>query len=225
MNQYESTQMLIEYLDPPTIKSALMQRSASSESPTAVIQLTTVTPKDAQERLANSVMRYGFANSPYGECLIAQSDETICHLSFFDASSRDNELEALKEHWSGVSFLRDDPIVVATANYIFSETLTLQDQPPLQVLVSGTKFQQRVWQSLLQIPAGQLITYSRLAEMAGHPTAHRAAASAVAKNCVGYLIPCHRVVRSTGVIGQYRWGTERKHAMIARELGLNMPYN
>ncbi|MCR9199095.1 MAG: MGMT family protein, partial [Planctomycetaceae bacterium] len=84
--------------------------------------------------------------------------------------------------------------------------------------VRGTVFQVNVWRALLEIPTGQLVTYRQVAQLAEHPQAVRAVGTAVGRNPIGYLIPCHRVIRSTGVIGGYRWGTTRKRLLIATEL-------
>jgi AraC family transcriptional regulator of adaptative response/methylated-DNA-[protein]-cysteine methyltransferase len=93
----------------------------------------------------------------------------------------------------------------------------------LRALVSGTTFQIRVWRALLQLSPGQLTTYGRLATAVGNPAAARAVGTAVAQNPLAYLIPCHRVIRETGVVGNYRWGRIRKRVMLAWETAGKMP--
>jgi AraC family transcriptional regulator of adaptative response/methylated-DNA-[protein]-cysteine methyltransferase len=96
-----------------------------------------------------------------------------------------------------------------------------QENESIQLHLKGTPFQLKVWKALLEIPAGEVKTYGNLAEDIGHPKAYRAVGSAVGQNSVAFIIPCHRVIASTGVIGNYRWGSERKIAMFGREVAQN----
>jgi len=100
---------------------------------------------------------------------------------------------------------------------IFSRNRPTRAPSPLRVLVHGTAFQVRVWQALLKIPSGMLVSYGSLAAALNRPAAARAVGSAVGRNSLAYLIPCHRVIRETGIIGDYRWGSVRKRALVAWE--------
>ena len=104
-----------------------------------------------------------------------------------------------------------------TARRVFARPREGVSKFPLRAYVEGTAFQLRVWRALIQVPPGRLVSYGALASAAGFPEAARAVGTAVGRNPLAYLIPCHRVIRETGVIGDYRWGTERKQALVAWE--------
>jgi AraC family transcriptional regulator of adaptative response/methylated-DNA-[protein]-cysteine methyltransferase len=161
----------------------------------------------------------GYAETPFGRALIAESPRGVCHLSFADGSGDGVEWEALRKHWPAAAVQRDDAAAARLASVIFNPPAGERSSPPLKAFVRGTAFQVRVWRALLQIPGGQLTSYGRLAEAIGQPTASRAVGSAVGRNPVSYLIPCHRVIRETGAFGEYRWDPVRKKAMIAWENG------
>ena len=162
-------------------------------------------------------IRAGFADTPFGEALIAQSPRGICRLEFLNAEdARDTALMHTQTAWSGATFIRDDESAAEAAKGIFpAQSNTGND--PIQVLVKGTKFQVKVWRALLSIGNGELSTYAEIAERIQSPKAHRAVGSAIGKNELAYLIPCHRVIQSTGGLGEYRWGKIRKKSMIAFE--------
>ena len=112
---------------------------------------------------------------------------------------------------------RDDAMAARLATKIFTRPADSVAQPPLRAFVRGTPFQLRVWRALLQVPPGTLTSYGRLAHAIAKPAAARAVGTAVGRNPLAYLIPCHRVIRETGVIGDYHWGRGRKQAIIAWE--------
>ncbi len=166
---------------------------------------------------------YGLGTSPFGACLLARTQRGICGLEFIDPPNNsdpgDDPVHALTARWPNATLREDTPgtrhLVEAIFNDGFDDELRTRTQHLLHL--PGTNFQLQVWRALLHIPAGSAISYQGLAERLGHPKAARAVASAVAQNRVGYLIPCHRVIRSTGAVGGYRWGTARKQAILARE--------
>lgn len=181
---------------------------------------------------------FGFAESPFGKCLIAESPRGICHLSFSDFKKNGVGLTAIQKDWPYAKLHRDDSHAAKLAGRIFtsaksastnrSRTLSQKqlhnrshqinsNSSPLRAFVKGTAFQVRVWRTLLNVPQSTLTTYGHLAKAVGKPTATRAVGSAVGKNPVAYLIPCHRVIRETGVTGEYHWGKIRKRAIIAWE--------
>lgn len=200
------------------IRNALVLAVERHEETARIIRINRANSIDSSGQHAQRLIRYGVGNSPYGSCMIGETEEGICHLSFFDKPSPEPEIAQLQKQWPDASLIQDDSAIKSTATRLFASGAKGKDSEPIEILVRGTDFQVLVWRTLLQIPSGSLVTYAKLAELAGRATAHRAVASAVARNHLGYLIPCHRVVRSTGIVGDFRWGTVRKQAMIAREI-------
>jgi AraC family transcriptional regulator, regulatory protein of adaptative response / methylated-DNA-[protein]-cysteine methyltransferase len=160
------------------------------------------------------VIHYGIHDSPFGTYLIAATEKGICQLNFIE----DNEKQVLADletNW-GQATLIEDP--AATEKYhrkIFADTKTEKEQ--ITLLLKGTNFQIQVWQALLKIPFGEITTYEEVANLMGKPSATRASASAIARNNIAWLIPCHRVVRKIGDSGQYRWGAPRKKIILGYE--------
>ena len=160
----------------------------------------------------------GFADTPFGKCLVAESPRGICHLSFLEEGGEASAWEELKSEWPLARVSRDD----AAAQKIIRPAFARRNgagSAPLRAFVTGTPFQIRVWRALLRVPPGYVVSYGRIAEAIGHPTALRAVGSAVGRNPIAYLIPCHRVIRETGVFGGYHWDPVRKRAMLAWESG------
>jgi AraC family transcriptional regulator of adaptative response/methylated-DNA-[protein]-cysteine methyltransferase len=169
------------------------------------------------QRGAGLTIRHGFSPSPFGDCLVAVSREAICHLCFVEKGQERLHCEELRRNWPLALLLADDTIRDRPAiQSIFAPTKS-GDHEPLRLLLQGTTFQLRVWQALLALPQGAMISYQALAGCLGHPTASRAVAGAVAANPIGYLIPCHRVIRKSGELHHYRWGSVRKKAMLGWE--------
>lgn len=168
-------------------------------------------------------MKTGFCETPFGEALIAQSPRGICRIALLDSpSDRDAELENTRTAWSEATLTRDDESATAAASRIFSGETT-SERDPIQVYVRGTKFQVKVWRALLTIKKGELTTYGEIADRIQSPNAHRAVGSAIGKNDLAFLIPCHRVIQVSGRLGGYRWGETRKKSMIAFEQAQKFP--
>lgn len=184
------------------------------------ISIEAMTPGDFKRNGANLTIRYGFGPSPFGELLVASTTRGICALSFTDEGNRDCEIQAMRDAWPLAEFARDDTNARDIAETLFS-TATARARP-LHLAVEGTNFQIQVWNALLRIPAGMVCSYGQVAHTVGRPRAARSVASAIAANPVGYLIPCHRVIRNSGVLGEYRWGKSRKAAIIAWERSLDL---
>jgi AraC family transcriptional regulator of adaptative response/methylated-DNA-[protein]-cysteine methyltransferase len=181
------------------------------------VSLHAVTPAEWREGGKGLAIRYGIHDSPFGRCLLATTDRGICALRF--ATGSDERLvRELRDEWPGAELVSDKSRTKAYADRIFGHERVGE---PLPVMVRGTNFQVRVWEALLRIPSGQLASYADVAAAVGAPKASRAVGSAVAANPVGFLIPCHRVIRQSGIIGDYRWGTARKKAMLAWESANN----
>ena len=162
-------------------------------------------------------LEFGFATSPFGECILAEGPRGICYLAFSESRQRREAEARLAEAWPAAVRKRNDAAAVRLADRVFRPAPGDVLEPPLHAMVSGSTFQVRVWQALLQVPVGSLVSYRGLATAIGQPAAARAVGSAVAANRLAYLIPCHRVIRETGVVGEYRWGQLRKRALIAWE--------
>ena len=156
---------------------------------------------------------WGIHSSPFGDCLVAQTDRGVCHLSFFD-DDPSNNLERLQHDWHRSELMEDSAATGKTYGHIFSREAPAQ---PLPLVLKGTNFQIKVWNALLRIPEGSLLSYSDLAGHVCTPRATRAVASAVGANPISYLIPCHRVLRKSGALGGYAWGPTRKRVMLGWE--------
>jgi AraC family transcriptional regulator of adaptative response/methylated-DNA-[protein]-cysteine methyltransferase len=179
------------------------------------VNIQAASPGEIKSGGAGWTIQAGFGPSPFGRCLVAQSPRGICHLSFVDGDSKAawDELEAL---WPNAHWRRDDDGAHALLNQIFIRP-SQSGATRLTAYVRGTAFQVRVWRALLRVSSGQVTTYGRVASAIGQPTACRAVGSAVGSNSIGWLIPCHRVIRETAALGDYRWGASRKRAMLTRE--------
>ena len=180
------------------------------------IQTEAVTPGEFKSHGQGIHIDYGFHPTPFGECLLALTGRGICFLAFVDGD-RLKALELLKEGWSNAILsekpARTGPIV----QRIFQPAREKQSEP-LSLHLRGTNFQIKVWEALLNLPEGQLTSYETLSRQMGCPRGARAVGHAVGRNPIAYLIPCHRVLKKTGEIGQYRYGTIRKHAILGWEM-------
>jgi len=159
----------------------------------------------------------GFADSPFGRCLVGEGPRGICHLSFVGSEDGRPEWVELHDNWPRARLHRDDSAASRLAERVFKRPVRSHSRPALRAFVQGTAFQVRVWRALLQVQPGTLVSYGRLAAALDQPGAARAVGTAVGQNPLAYLIPCHRVIRETGVIGDYRWGQVRKRAILAWE--------
>lgn len=178
------------------------------------VTLEAASPGEIKSRGAGLRIRAGVADSPFGHCLLGESPRGICHLSFFDDGGRDPAIAEMQADWPLAEVVWDDGHAERLARRIFADA---EPATPWRLFVRGSAFQLRVWRALLQVRPGTLVSYGKLAAAAGHPQASRATGSAVGSNAISYLIPCHRVIRETGICGHYRWGAVRKRSMLARE--------
>ena len=180
------------------------------------ITYESVTPGEYKSQGKGLEIQYGVQDSPFGFCLIATTHRGICKLSFFDnKNASTGAINELEREWAGATVSENQPASAEIADTIFGNYNNQEGS--MRLLLKGSPFQLKVWEALLSIPEGEIWSYQKVAQALGKPSGVRAVASAIAKNNVGYLIPCHRVIRSTGALSNYRWGVERKAAMIARE--------
>ncbi len=182
-----------------------------------LINTEAVTPGEVKSGGAGLQIDYGLHSTPFGTCLLAQTERGICRLEFIDDANKEDVLQRLHHAWPSAKIEAAAQKTAGSVAQIFAP-LQQQRATPLTLLLRGTNFQLKVWQALLKIPAGAITCYGDLARMLGQPGASRAIGSAVGQNPIGYLIPCHRVLRGDGGIGGYRWGIERKLTILGKEL-------
>ncbi len=157
---------------------------------------------------------YQFAETLFGTVLIATTQKGLCHLMFI--TSEDEALNELKTRFPKAGFQEGRHALHEQAIQ-FLNGLEINSDSPIRLHLKGTAFQLKVWQALLQIPSGELSSYGKLASTIQQPTASRAVGTAIGDNPIAYLIPCHRVLQTSGKLGGYRWGTPRKSLMIGWE--------
>lgn len=178
--------------------------------------LEAVTPQEYKLKGSGIRIEYGIHETPFGLCLIGVTERGICWLSFIatDEEPR-HELEKMKEHWYNSVFHQNQELTFGFIQSIFHPNMS---QKKLHVFVKGTNFQIKVWEALLRIPMGDVTTYQHIAQQINSPKAMQAVGSAVGSNHIAYLIPCHRVIRKDGVLGEYRWSATRKKSIIGWEM-------
>ena len=179
------------------------------------VTLEAVTPGEYKRRGEGVRISYGFHQTPFGEAMLAATERGLCALAFVDDGGEGAAIDELRERWSRADLDEDPRDTIDLARRIFDPAE--RDDRPIPLLVQGTNHQVRVWEALLRVPPGALVSYEQLATAAGKPGAVRAVAGAVAANQLAYVIPCHRVIRKLGAFGGYRWGMERKRAMVGWE--------
>lgn len=183
------------------------------------VQLEAMSPSEIKSKGERLRMWYGVHETPFGKCLIATTSRGICNLHFLEPTGEETAEYALRREWKNAEITREQQRTKEIGDRIFASGFT--PNKSLVLFVKGTHFQLQVWRALLNIPFGGLTTYQGLAAAIGRPTAARAVGNALGSNPVGYLIPCHRVIRASGELGSYRWGWERKRALIAWEASRN----
>ena len=180
------------------------------------VTLEGITPGEFKSKGDGLEIRYGIHDCPFGEVLLAITKRGICHLIFLDQDQRqvdiDQAIYEIENKFHGADLQKDQKLTEPLVEKIF-----LSGKENLPLIVVGTNFQINVWKALLQIPSGKVSTYGAIAKVIGNPKASRAVGSAVGANPISFIIPCHRVIQSTGVIGNYRWGSTRKKAILGWE--------
>ena len=175
-----------------------------------------VTPGEFKAKGEGLAISYGWADSPFGDALILTTTRGICGLAFELAEGRAATLADMRQRWPHARFVEDARRVSDVGRAIFAGHSTAAS--PLNLVLYGSPFQIRVWEALLRIPQGALVSYDCVAAAVfGTHKGARAIGSAVGDNPISYLIPCHRVIRKTGAFGEYRWGHVRKQAMLGWE--------
>lgn len=182
------------------------------------VNLEAVTPGEFKTNGEGLEISYGVHETPFGNAFVAVTERGICQFSFMDDENDAMFIAELEKKWSAATMRESKIQLKPIITSLFSKDIK---QQPLSVYVQGTNFQINVWKALLKIPKGQLTTYGQLANSIGNPKASRAVGSAVGANPVAFLIPCHRVIRASGITGEYRWGNTRKRSMLSWETSSN----
>ena len=220
-----SPKKFLQYLSLGYAKLLLRQQASVAEAAYATglsgtgrlhdlfVTLDAMTPGEYRQGGAALTIRYSFGESLFGSYLVASTAKGICKLVF--AINQDAAVAELRQEWPQAHISAEVTAAHAQVARFFAREFAAADR--LHLHLKGTPFQLKIWESLLRIPEGQRHTYAQLAGAAGSGTAVRATGTAVGANPVGYLIPCHRVIRGTGELGQYRWGAPRKAALLGWE--------
>lgn len=230
-----SPKRFLQYLTVDFLKSKLQDsknlvevaEAAGLSSQSRVYDLFTtleaVTPLEYKRSGAGIRIDYGFHETPFGLCLLGVTERGICWLSFLGLDEDPKyELEKMKDHWNNSLFHQDQDLTKSFVQKVFQLPSPNGDdsfgEGKLHLFVKGTNFQIKVWEALLRIPMGGVTTYQQIARSIQNPKALQAVGSAVGSNRLAYLIPCHRVIRKDGVLGEYRWSASRKKSMIGWEM-------
>lgn len=177
------------------------------------ISIEGMTPAEYKNGGKGLMINYSFAESPFGNLIVASTTKGLCYMAF--ENNGETGLFHLKNRFPNARFLQKPDLIQQNALLIFQRDRSKLHQVKLHL--RGTDFQLKVWEALLKIPMGKLSTYGSVAEQIGRPTASRAVGTAIGNNPVAFLIPCHRVIQSTGIFGGYMWGANRKTAIIGWE--------
>jgi len=180
------------------------------------IKCEAVTPGEYKSKGEGLTIKYGFHPSPFGECLLATTERGICGFFFVKNRDRKDPLSELRYFWKKADIIEDPHASRELVERIFNPSFA-DTSAPLHLILSGTNFQIKVWEALIKIPFGTVVSYEDVAIQVGIPGATRAVGSAVGKNPISFIIPCHRVIRKTADFGNYGGGTARKKAILGWE--------
>lgn len=177
------------------------------------VNIEGMTPAEYKNGGKNLHIQYSFAESPFGTLIVASTPKGVCYMAFEE--DEEKALNDLKVKFPNARFQQKLDVLQQNALFIFQNDWHKLDK--IKLHLKGTDFQLKVWESLLKIPMGKLSTYGSIAEHIGNPKASRAVGTAIGSNPIAFLIPCHRVIQSSGIFGGYMWGSIRKTAMIGWE--------
>jgi AraC family transcriptional regulator, regulatory protein of adaptative response / methylated-DNA-[protein]-cysteine methyltransferase len=177
------------------------------------VDIETMTPFEFRNGGENLTINYSFQDSIFGDYIVASTEKGICNILFFD--EQNSGLNDLRSRWSNAKLIEKEDDFQRKVVEFFDR----KDPGKIKLHLSGTNFQLKVWEALLSIPEGRITNYGSIASTIDHPKMSRAVGTAIGDNPIGYLIPCHRVLQSTGAISGYRWGINRKKAILGWEAG------
>ncbi len=192
--------------------------SSTSRLHDLMVTCEAMTPGEIKAGGSGLKIHYGFAISPFGEVIVGWTLRGICHFAF-SVTYHEAMLNELVKYWPNAIFLQDDSQAENLLHNVFPST---PSRGRVHLVLRGTNFQIKVWEALIHTDFGRVTSYQRLAERAGCTHAQRAVGTALAANHIGFLIPCHRVIRESGEAGNYRWGTDRKQAILVWEAAKTM---
>lgn len=175
-----------------------------------------VTPGEYKTKGAGLEIAYGYHATPFGECMLARTDRGICGLSFVQNTDRQSAFADLKNRWANARLVQEPETTRSFVKRIFNPSAE-KNSAPLHLILNGTNFQIKVWEALIKIPMGAVVSYETVAAHIGMPKASRAVGNAVGSNPVSFVIPCHRVIRKTAEFGNYGGGVARKMAILGWE--------
>jgi len=175
-----------------------------------------VTPGEYKTKGAGLEIAYGYHTTPFGECMLARTDRGICGLSFVQNTGRQSVFADLKNRWANARLVQEPETTRSFVKRIFNPSAE-KNSAPLHLILNGTNFQIKVWEALIKIPMGAVVSYETVAAHIGMPKASRAVGNAVGSNPVSFVIPCHRVIRKTAEFGNYGGGVARKMAILGWE--------
>lgn len=190
--------------------------SSSSRLHDLFVSYEAMTPAQFKSKGEGLTVHYGIHETPFGECLIAITERGITDFRFLEEDSKSFIINELQQDFKKATLIFDNNFTKPFIEQIFYESTNTTE--PITLLMRGTNFQIKVWEALLKIPFGQMVSYETIANAIGKPTAQRAVGTAIGSNRLGYIIPCHRVLQKVGGIGGYRWGTTRKKAILGWEM-------
>ena len=175
-----------------------------------------VTPGEYKSKGEGITIKYGYHPSPFGQCLLATTERGICGFFFVRNRDRKDPLSELRFFWEKAKIVEDPLASKELVERIFNRSFA-NTSSPLHLILNGTNFQMKVWEALIKIPFGAVVSYEDIAIQVGIPGATRAVGTAVGKNPISFIIPCHRVIRKTAEFGNYGGGTARKKAILGWE--------
>ncbi|MYZ47421.1 methylated-DNA--[protein]-cysteine S-methyltransferase [Propylenella binzhouense] len=178
-----------------------------------------LTPGAYRARGAGLIIRWGFHESPFGLALVMATERGLAGLAFADPGEEDKVFADMSARWPQADYVEDVPGTAALSRRIFDPAEWRPDRP-LRVVMIGTDFEVRVWQTLLAVPLGRLTTYGDIAGRIANPKAARAVGAAIGRNPISFVVPCHRIIGGTGSLTGYHWGLTRKRAIIGWESGI-----
>ena len=190
--------------------------SSTSRLHDLFVNYEAMTPAEFKSKGEGLTIHYGIHETPFGEGLIAVTGRGITDLHFLENEDKEEVIQELKTDFAKAEIIFDNDFTRPFIDQIFYEIAPTDS--PITLLLRGTNFQIKVWEALLKIPFGQMVSYETIAQTIGQPTAQRAVGTAIGSNRLGYIIPCHRVLQKVGGIGGYRWGTTRKRAILGWEM-------
>jgi len=177
------------------------------------VSIEGMTPGEYKNGGENLAVNFSFAESPFGDLIVGSTSKGICHIAFVQEESE--ALLVLKAKFPKAAYKQEFDMIQQNALDIFNDDWSHLNQ--IKLHLKGTDFQLKIWETLLRIPMGKLATYGDISKRIESPGASRAVGSAIGANPVAFLIPCHRVIQSSGIVGGYHWGSTRKTAMIGWE--------